>query len=106
MLGLRSLQHASDLAPFASQLHMHLAASALLPRAAEIDTPLLELLVGVEFLTVREAEAALAPYWLDDDGMHREAGDSVLNFAGRGVKFPKGVSKSPIFAQTNSLPPL
>ena len=28
--------------------------------------PLLELLVGCEFLSAREAEAALAPHWIDE----------------------------------------
>ena len=67
LLGLRTLQHASDLAPFAHHLRSHLAASALLPRATEADMPMLELLVGCEFLSAREAEAALAPHWIDEN---------------------------------------
>ena len=67
LLGLRTLNHASDLTPFATHLRSHLAANALLPRAHEVDTPLVELLVGCEFLSGREAEVTLAPYWLDDD---------------------------------------
>ena len=67
LLGLRTLQHAADLAPFATHLRTHLAANALLPRASEVDTPLVELLVGCEFLSAREAEATLAPHWLDND---------------------------------------
>jgi len=67
LLGLRSLQHASCLAPFAAQLRMHLSTSALLPRATEIDVPTLELLIGCEFLSAREADAWLEDHQLLDD---------------------------------------
>lgn len=64
LLGMRCLSHASELAPFASQLHRHLAASALLPRCAEVDLPLLEVLLGCEFVSSTEAAAMLAPHLL------------------------------------------
>jgi hypothetical protein len=67
LLGMRSLQHASDLAYFASELRGHLATSALLPRSSEVDLPLLELLLGCEFVSPREAELMLAPHWRDED---------------------------------------
>ncbi len=63
-LGMRALSHASELAPFASNLHRHLAASAILPRCAEVDLPLLEVLLGCEFVAPNEAEAMLAPHLL------------------------------------------
>ena len=44
------------------ELHRHLAASAVLPRSAEVDLPMLELLLGCEFLSDSQAVAALAPY--------------------------------------------
>jgi hypothetical protein len=67
LLGMRSLQHASDLAPFACELRPHLAASSVLPRSAEIDMELLEVLIGCEFVSPREAEAMLSPHWRADD---------------------------------------
>lgn len=65
LLGLRSLSHASELVPFSTHLHRHLAASAMLPRCAELDTPLLELLLGCEFIVPSEGEAMLAPYLVE-----------------------------------------
>ena len=69
LLGMRTLQHASDLAYFAAELRPHLAASALLPRSAEVDLPLLELLLGCEFVSPREAELMLSPHWRDDEAL-------------------------------------
>ncbi|KOO24437.1 hypothetical protein Ctob_007349 [Chrysochromulina tobinii] len=63
-LGMRTLSHASELAPFASNLHRHLAASAILPRCAEVDLPLLDVLLGCEFVAPSEAELMLAPHLL------------------------------------------
>ena len=74
LLGVQRLTHASELAPFASQLHRHLAASAVLPRSAEVDLPMLELLLGCEFLSEREANAALAPHLQTAAEARTEAG--------------------------------
>jgi hypothetical protein len=62
LLGMRSLAHASGLAPFARRLHAHLTTSALLPRASELDLPAVDMLIGCEFLSPVEAEKQLAPY--------------------------------------------
>jgi hypothetical protein len=41
-----------------------LAASAILPRCAEVDLPLLDVLLGCEFVAPSEAELMLAPHLL------------------------------------------
>ena len=63
LLGLRSLHHTADLAPFAVALREHLQASALLPKAAEVDASFVDLLIGCEFVSTQEAEAMLRPHW-------------------------------------------
>ena len=69
LLGMRSLQHAAELAPFAAHLASHLATSAVLCRSAEVDVPLLELLLGVEYLSEEHALAMLAPHMMEpNDG--------------------------------------
>ena len=79
---MRSLQHTSDLAPFAAELRDHLAASALLPRSSEIDHPLLELLIGCEFVSTREAELMLSPHWRRDASSGSAAAAAAIGLAG------------------------
>ena len=74
LLGLRTLRDASELAPFARALHAHLGASAVLPRAAELDTPLVELLLGCEFLPPAEVAPLLKPHLLPADVLPYSAG--------------------------------
>ena len=70
LLALRQLRHASELAPFASELCTHLASSALLARSSELDLPMLELLLGAEFLSVGEAHALLQPHLRRAESAH------------------------------------
>jgi len=72
LLGMRTLHHVSELAPFASRLTSHLKTSVLLPRSAEVDMPFLELVLGCEFIPAKEAAATFAPH-------RRRAGKSFPN---------------------------
>lgn len=62
LLGLQTLQHASELAPFAKLLHRHIVDSALQSRGAEVDLPMLDVLLGCAFLSPEEARRELEPF--------------------------------------------
>ena len=63
LLGLRKIESAADLAPFASELHNHLARSALQRRGGEVDRPMVDRLIGCEFLAPHLAHEELAAEW-------------------------------------------
>jgi len=77
LLGLRSLSHPSELAPFASHLDEHLARAALTPRGSEVDTELLDRLLGCQFLSTAETHRELASYWRSDPASDLDPYDRV-----------------------------
>jgi len=62
LLGLHSLVDKGELAPFAAHLSAHLARSALQARGSELDSQLLDTLLGCHFLSGGEADRQLDGY--------------------------------------------